>query len=60
MAKVVKIKDPELQVTHKDCGAVIAYYPNELEEYNHQYYDGSSDLEYFLKCPNCGKKFKVK
>jgi len=60
MPKVIKIDPPEKTVKHADCGAIIAYYPNELRPYNHQYYDGSSDMEYYLTCPNCGKEIKVK
>jgi hypothetical protein len=60
MAKVIKIKKPSMRVTHKDCGALIEFYPNEIKSFVHYDYGGGSDMVYYIVCPNCGKNVEVK
>jgi hypothetical protein len=49
-----------LRVTHKDCGALIEFYPNEIKSFVHYDYGGGSDMVYYIVCPNCGKNVEVK
>lgn len=61
MPRLIKIdKQQEKQITHKECGAVIGYFPNEIQSYTHYDYGGGSDLIYYIICPNCGQKVFVK
>jgi hypothetical protein len=56
MAKVIRIdKKQQKKVTHKECGAVVEYFENEVQSYTHHDYGGGSDEVYYLKCPNCGQ-----
>jgi hypothetical protein len=56
MAKVIRIdKKQAKRKTHKECGAVIEYFENELEYKTISDYGGGSDRYAFLTCPNCGK-----
>ena len=56
MARVIRI-DPtvELTRTHKECGAVIGYFENEVESKSISDYGGGSDIYHHLRCPHCGK-----
>lgn len=61
MPRLIKIdKEQEKQITHKDCGAVIAYFQNEVQSFRHYDYGGGSDMVYYIICPNCGKRVEVK
>jgi len=61
MARIIEIdKSTERKVTHRDCGAVIGYFQNEVRHETHYDYGGGSDLYYYIPCPNCGKKVEVK
>jgi len=62
MARVieVKVKSVEKIVVHKDCGAKIGYYQNEVKSYTHHDYGGGSDEVYYVVCPNCGENIIVK
>jgi len=57
MARVIRI-DPAVErtITHKECGAVIGYFENEVESKSiSDYYGGGSDIFNYLRCPHCGK-----
>lgn len=58
MAKVLRI-EPKCakQVTHKECGAVIEYTDDEVEEKLRYEYGRDSSVYCYLKCPNCGVTF---
>lgn len=60
MAKVLRIDKSKAKLkTHNDCGAVIEFYPNEVESRNEpEPYGGGSDIYHYLTCPNCGKKMR--
>lgn len=60
MARVIRI-EPELekQVTHKKCGALIGYYPKEVQSSVYHDYGGGSDTWYYIICPNCSEKIEV-
>ncbi len=58
-AKVVKIDKKKMKmVTHSDCGAVVEYFPNEVQSFIHHDYGGGSDMVYYIICPNCGKQIQ--
>lgn len=62
MPRLIKIDDNrEKEVTHKECGAVIGYFQNEVKK-GHVYedYGGGREQMYFIVCPNCGEKVYVK
>lgn len=59
MAKVVKIdKKQQKRRTHKECGAVVEYFENEVQSFVHHDYGGGSDVVYYIVCPNCGKQIQ--
>ena len=61
MPRLIEIdKSVEKRVTHRDCGAVIGYYQNEVKDAIHEDYGGGSEKWYYIVCPNCGKKVEVK
>lgn len=61
MARVIKIDDKqEKEVTHKDCGAVIGYFQNEVQFKRHYDYTGDYDVYNYITCPHCGKKVWVR
>ena len=59
MARVVRVvridKKQMKQRTHKECGAVIEYFENEVVYKNISDYGGGSDRYGHLTCPHCGK-----
>lgn len=60
MARVIRIsKEVELEVTHNRCGAVIGYYPKEVEPRTVGDYGGGSDTHYVIICPNCKYEVEV-
>jgi len=60
MVKVKKIKPPHKKVHHKECGAVLEYYDNEVMDGGVHYdYGGGSEQLYYIICPNCGNKVLV-
>lgn len=60
MARLVRIdKGKEKQVTHKKCGAVIAYFEREVKSSVYEDYGGGRETWYHIKCPNCGEKVEV-
>lgn len=50
----------ELEVTHRECGAVIGYFRNEVQNSVSYDYGGGSDEWYWIICPNCGEKVEVR
>lgn len=60
MAKVIKIDESQAKRrTHKECGAVIEYFENEVErKLEPEPYGGGSDWYNYLTCPNCGKRMR--
>jgi hypothetical protein len=61
MPRLIEImKDCEKTVVHKECGAKIGYYQNEVKSYVHHDYGGGSDVVYYIICPHCGKQVNVK
>lgn len=61
MPRLIEIlKDCEKTVIHHDCGAKIGYYQNEVKSFVSHDYGGGSDTNYYIDCPNCGKKVYVK
>lgn len=57
MAKLIRIdKTKAKRITHKDCGAVIEYFENEVQSYNKTDYGGGTDTYYYIICPNCKNK----
>jgi len=60
MARVIRI-EPELEktVTHKKCGALVGYYPKEVQSGTYHDYGGGSDTWYYIICPNCGERVEV-
>jgi peptide subunit release factor 1 (eRF1) len=61
MARIIElnIKEVEKVIVHENCGAKIGYYLNDIQSYKKDYYDGSTDIIYFVVCPNCGKNINV-
>ena len=56
MARVIKIdKKIEKKITHKECGAVIGYFENEVVKKSIKDLGGGSDTYNHLTCPHCGK-----
>jgi len=62
MPRLIKIDDnQEKEVTHKECGAVIGYFQNEVKKgHVHEDYGGGREQMYYIVCPNCGEKVYVK
>ncbi len=61
MPRLIKIdKAKELRVTHKECGAVIGYFPNEVQSAQNYDYGGGSETWYFIECPNCKQNVEVR
>ncbi len=62
MPRLIEIdKSHEKIVVHKDCGAKIGYFQNEVKEGGiHEDYGGGREQLYFILCPNCGDKVYVK
>jgi len=60
MAKVIRIDETQAKRrTHSDCGAVIEYYPNEVEsKVENEPYGGGTDTYHYLTCPHCGGKMR--
>lgn len=44
---------------HKECGALIGYYPKEIQTGTFYDWHGDSETWYFIICPNCGEKVEV-
>jgi hypothetical protein len=60
MPRLIKInKAKELRVTHKECGAVIGYFPTEVNTAQNYDYRGGSETWYYITCPNCNKDVEV-
>lgn len=61
MARLIRIDDKkEKQTTHSECGAVIGYFMNEVEDIKSvQDYGGGSDQYGYIICPNCKKRIQV-
>jgi phage terminase large subunit GpA-like protein len=61
MPRLIEI-NPELEkrATHKECGAVIGYYQNEVQSYIYHDYGGGSETIYYIVCPHCGKQVTIK
>lgn len=60
MARVIEIlQSEEKTVVHKDCGAKIGYYNNELKSYVKYDYGGGSDTISYIVCPHCGENVIV-
>ncbi len=48
------------EVIHKDCGAHISFFQNEIKDGGvHQDYGGGSEKLYYINCPNCHEKVYV-
>ncbi len=62
MPRLIKInKQHEKVVTHKECGAEIGYFQNEvIKGHIHEDYGGGSEQMYYIVCPKCGKKIYVR
>jgi hypothetical protein len=62
MPRLIELdKSVEKKVTHRECGAVIGYYQNEVQDGGvYEDYGGGRELWYYIVCPNCGKKVEVK
>jgi len=60
MAKVIKIDNTiAKRITCRDCGALIEYFPNEVESrVENEPYGGGTDMYHYLTCPNCGKQMR--
>lgn len=57
MPRLISVdKKKEKKITHKDCGAVIGYYQNEVKEFVHHDYGGGSDLYHYIECPKCKER----
>lgn len=60
MARLIEIvKSEERTVIHKDCGAKIGFYLNEVRSAVYHDYGGGSDTWYYIICPHCGEKVEV-
>lgn len=60
MPRLIKIdKKKEKKITHKDCGAVIGYYQNEVKEFVYHDYGGGSELCHYIECPRCKERVLV-
>ena len=53
MARIVEPPKPK-RVTCKDCGAVMEYLPEEVEEHHGTDYSGGLDVWKRVKCPRVG------
>ena len=43
------------RVTCRHCGAILEYTPHDLQEQQTRDISGSADIEFYLKCPQCGR-----
>ena len=61
MPRVIEI-DPnqERKVTHRECGAVVGYFKNEIQEGGtHEDYGGGKEKWWYITCPHCGQKIEI-
>ncbi len=57
MAKLIKIdKKKAKRRTHSECGAVVEYFENEVQDFQKTDYGGGTDTYYYIVCPNCQKR----
>ena len=42
------------RATCRNCGAIIEYTPNDLQEQQTRDISSCADTEFYLKCPQCG------
>jgi len=47
------------KLTCSNCGALLLVVPRDVKSYQSYCYDGSSDTEYYVKCPECNKDTHV-
>lgn len=60
MARVIEIlPSEERTIIHRECGAKIGYYLNEIQSTTYTDYGGGRDTYYYINCPNCGKPIEV-
>jgi hypothetical protein len=63
MIKVIK-KEPSPKIIKEvvcySCGVILQYVPNDIQNRPVSYYDGSTDILYFIMCPECKKEIQVK
>lgn len=60
MARLIEILPSEEKiVVHRDCGAKIGYYLNEVQSRTYSDYGGGTDTYYWIICPHCGKEVEV-
>ncbi len=59
MPRLIKIDPPELKIKHKSCGAIVAYYPNEIKSFIKSDYGDGSDTIYYIVCPHCKNDITV-
>lgn len=63
MARVLDPKpqsDVEKQMSCQQCGALIAYVPNDIIKKTFSDYGGGSDTYNYVNCPNCQKDTRIK
>lgn len=50
-----------MRVTHKECGAILEYYPRDVVTlWSGTDYGGGSDVGKGFKCPHCGENVIIK
>lgn len=60
MPRLIEILTSEEKIViHKECGAKIGYYKNELQSSTYHDYGGGSETWWWILCPNCRKKVEV-
>ena len=62
MAHVIEPPKPEdfKRTRCGGCKSLIAYVPNEVQEYNGTDYSGGPDGRQWVVCPHCGKDITLK
>lgn len=60
MAKVVGVDQSRFKrCTCNGCASIIEYTMNEVSRCDYKDYDGTSDTNYSIACPKCGKSVTV-
>jgi len=56
MAKIVG-EDPSAKkrITCQNCGGIVEYLPQDVQEYNGKDYSGGPDGRRWVECPRCHK-----
>ncbi len=48
------------RVTCRNCGSILEYLPRDVQSKTSRDYSGVADTDYWVDCPECGKRVTVK